>query len=523
VRRSSWRRGGGGGGAGWAPCAAALGALLLVPGPATAQDADLRPSGAVVADLTGEDWRAARAAREEAARIGARVVPAALAARAAAPLDAAIRRPLDDVVRGVVAVLAREAAAPLTDPEERVLALGALGGLAGPWDPSALGGDVPELGPDDLGDLGSVRAETPLERTARRRRGRRARGALVLLGPAVTGALLAAPPVRPVEVQRALVDVVERIYARERERALAGAARGDAAAFRADYRGLADLAAPVVALGVRDDEAAVRAAFQAIRDEAVDGAVAALDAPGSGARQAAADALLRLGALARPQLERVARAAPGEASVAAREGAARLVRRIRYGLSDELVRRLGDDLAGYAELPFRERRARVIELERLGGPAAVPALRALLREEPSEEVRVAAAIGLHRLDDPVGTEWLRLHGQGVPFRISRRELAAVFMDQGLRALQLGRYGADPRELRQVLELEPTNEIAWYNLACTYSLWGRIDDAIAALERAVEYGWDDVSHMADDDDLDPIRDDERFRRLVDRIEARRSSQ
>ena len=70
---------------------------------------------------------------------------------------------------------------------------------------------------------------------------------------------------------------------------------------------------------------------------------------------------------------------------------------------------------------------------------------------------------------------------GVPLvRLSKHELAAIYMDQGLRHLTLDRFDGAEREFKQVLEYEPTNNIAWYNLACTYSRWGKLDQAFGHL-------------------------------------------
>jgi tetratricopeptide (TPR) repeat protein len=97
------------------------------------------------------------------------------------------------------------------------------------------------------------------------------------------------------------------------------------------------------------------------------------------------------------------------------------------------------------------------------------------------------------------------------------------MRQGIQYLDLGRLERAEREFKQVLELEPDNEVGWYNLACTYARWGKVDLALEHLERAVELGFDDVTHMESDTDLDNVRDDPRFRQILDGIEASRSRQ
>jgi len=480
--------------------------------------APTRPPVLVVDDIVGTDWKASRAAQDEVNRIGAAAVPPLLRARAATPAQASRRGPIDQALRAIVRALADEVGAPLDAAVEQVGAEAGLGGVAGALDRERPDVGVVPLGLDDLGDAGSISVQAPRDWAGRRSRARRARSALLALGPAVTGPLLEVPPLRTPVHTAVLEHVAGRIYAHEREVLL----KEGEAALRARLAGLTDLAVPVVAFGLRDPLPAVRAAFQALRDEAIEGAVAALEDPSHDAREAAEATLLRLDALAGPALSRVARGEePRHAIPQARAAAARLERRIRFGLGPELVRRLGDELDGYETLDFRARRARVIELERLGGTEAIPALRALLREEASDDIRAQAALGLFRQKDPIGAEWLLRNAGGIALtRLSPQELSAIHMDQGLSYLKLARFERAEKEFRAVVELEPENEVAWYNLACTYSRWGKLDLAFEHLRRAVAAGFDDVSHMEKDSDLDALRADPRYKEIIGGIEKAR---
>jgi hypothetical protein len=60
---------------------------------------------------------------------------------------------------------------------------------------------------------------------------------------------------------------------------------------------------------------------------------------------------------------------------------------------------------------------------------------------------------------------------------------------------------------------PTDPTAHYNLACRYALLKQRDKAIVTLRRAVELGYRDFAFMQEDHDLDSIRKDPRFRKLV----------
>ena len=53
----------------------------------------------------------------------------------------------------------------------------------------------------------------------------------------------------------------------------------------------------------------------------------------------------------------------------------------------------------------------------------------------------------------------------------------------------------------------------YNVACTFAQLGRPDDAIEALEHAVERGWGDRAWIEHDSDLDSIRELPRYRSLM----------
>lgn len=79
--------------------------------------------------------------------------------------------------------------------------------------------------------------------------------------------------------------------------------------------------------------------------------------------------------------------------------------------------------------------------------------------------------------------------------------------------RLGRY-ADGLELdRRLVRLVPDNPTVRYNLACSLCLLGRRDEALDALEAAVELGFHDAGHAESDDDLADLREDPRFRRLL----------
>lgn len=62
-------------------------------------------------------------------------------------------------------------------------------------------------------------------------------------------------------------------------------------------------------------------------------------------------------------------------------------------------------------------------------------------------------------------------------------------------------------------LRPNDPTVHYNLACSYALTGKRDEALASLERAIELGYRDVAFLMKDEDLVSLHDDEQFAQLI----------
>ena len=90
-------------------------------------------------------------------------------------------------------------------------------------------------------------------------------------------------------------------------------------------------------------------------------------------------------------------------------------------------------------------------------------------------------------------------------RVQASNLAAK--GQYARALQLD---------RRLVRLTPEDAIAWYNLACSYTVLGMIDPGFFALQRALELGYDYADRLRRDPDLKALRRDPRFDRLLRRF-------
>ena len=67
--------------------------------------------------------------------------------------------------------------------------------------------------------------------------------------------------------------------------------------------------------------------------------------------------------------------------------------------------------------------------------------------------------------------------------------------------------------KKLVAIRPADPTAHYNLACRYALLKQPDLAIVTLRKAVELGYRDFRYMLEDHDLDSIRKDPRFRKLL----------
>ncbi|MBL7012719.1 MAG: hypothetical protein ISR85_07335 [Kiritimatiellales bacterium] len=59
-------------------------------------------------------------------------------------------------------------------------------------------------------------------------------------------------------------------------------------------------------------------------------------------------------------------------------------------------------------------------------------------------------------------------------------------------------------------------LVWYNFGCSLALVERTEDALEALSRALELGYDDYEWMKKDSDLTSLHGDSRFESMLDWI-------
>jgi hypothetical protein len=91
-------------------------------------------------------------------------------------------------------------------------------------------------------------------------------------------------------------------------------------------------------------------------------------------------------------------------------------------------------------------------------------------------------------------------------------LRALHRDASARH-QARDYRAAVALYEQLIALAPEDATALYNLACGHSLLGQKVEALAALERAIAAGFVDFAHIKTDTDLDPLRQEPGYARLL----------
>jgi tetratricopeptide (TPR) repeat protein len=82
--------------------------------------------------------------------------------------------------------------------------------------------------------------------------------------------------------------------------------------------------------------------------------------------------------------------------------------------------------------------------------------------------------------------------------------------------QRGKYEQGLRVDERLSRLEPRNPLVFYNLACSYSLIGEVDQAANALDRALALGYRDFKWLAKDPDLKTLRKHPLFRGIEAKI-------
>lgn len=80
----------------------------------------------------------------------------------------------------------------------------------------------------------------------------------------------------------------------------------------------------------------------------------------------------------------------------------------------------------------------------------------------------------------------------------------------------GRIEEGLRVDQKLSELEPRNPTVFYNLACSLTLAGKLDEAAQAVESALDLGYRDFKWLARDPDLKALRKHPQYERLREKM-------
>jgi tetratricopeptide (TPR) repeat protein len=220
--------------------------------------------------------------------------------------------------------------------------------------------------------------------------------------------------------------------------------------------------------------------------------------------------LARLGGAAVPALEKAAQSERAEV----RWRAETALRMIRWNVTERFRAKAGDALADYEKRVWHERERLAVDLSAIGGREALPALSAMLARDKSLAVKRAAAIGLLRMG-PEGLLAIEKNGKGLIELPADSAVLRVQIGNGF--LEEGKYERAVAEYKRAIAVDPKHDVAWYNLACAYARLKKTDEAVDALKKAFEVGYDDVGWMKKDPDLENLREAPAYRELLERLE------
>ena len=67
--------------------------------------------------------------------------------------------------------------------------------------------------------------------------------------------------------------------------------------------------------------------------------------------------------------------------------------------------------------------------------------------------------------------------------------------------------------KKLAELLPNDAMVHYNLACSYSLLGNLDESFKTIKKAINLGYNDFNYMNKDPDLANLKKDKRFEEII----------
>jgi clan AA aspartic protease (TIGR02281 family) len=84
---------------------------------------------------------------------------------------------------------------------------------------------------------------------------------------------------------------------------------------------------------------------------------------------------------------------------------------------------------------------------------------------------------------------------------------------------LGQYDKAMEVMDKIIERDTTDAGSYYDAACVYCRMGKTREALDFFAKSLELGYKRFSHIEKDDDLDPIRNTDVFKRLIEKYKTK----
>ena len=93
--------------------------------------------------------------------------------------------------------------------------------------------------------------------------------------------------------------------------------------------------------------------------------------------------------------------------------------------------------------------------------------------------------------------------------------AVPYANRAVAYMQQRKFNKALDDLQKAAALDPRDKMVHYNLAALYAVQGQKDRALDSLDRALRLGFDQYDALRNDPDLDILRGDPEFRRVLER--------
>ena len=84
----------------------------------------------------------------------------------------------------------------------------------------------------------------------------------------------------------------------------------------------------------------------------------------------------------------------------------------------------------------------------------------------------------------------------------------------VRFTELGKLNEAEMDLKLLIEIDPKNDSAYYNLACLYSIAKKLDLSAEALNAALQNGFRNMKSLRDGPELVELRKTRKFQQILD---------